>query len=416
MASDRRAPLRQVAQVRRAWPIFQLPRWLVAVIAAVVLADAIAISRALVHVTFRGDDLLIFALLLACGTVTVERSRKLTESALVAKDVFGVWELPMAILLPPLYVLIAPIPRMALTQWRIRKVAPHRRIYTAASISLSYYGAYLAFHQVSRLSPPAAPGHAGRSAVWVLAVTAAFAVQWAINSLLVAPAIKGSDPSARITALMLHRESLHNDFTEICVATAVTLGALVNPIAIVLALPFVTLLQRSSWHAQLVATSRIDGKTGLLNAETWRRESESELARARRSGLPLAVALIDIDHFKTVNDVFGHLAGDDALRALTAVLRSAVRDGDLVGRFGGEEFTLLLQQTDQAGAQAMAERIRAQVGDLRIDVGAHDPVTLTVSIGVAATSEAGEPITELLAAADAALYRAKQAGRNQVRA
>jgi diguanylate cyclase (GGDEF)-like protein len=187
--------------------------------------------------------------------------------------------------------------------------------------------------------------------------------------------------------------------------------------AILFALPFVTLLQRSQRHAQLVNDSRYDAKTSLLNAGTWEREASAEVARANRTRTSLAVALIDVDNFKAVNDTYGHLAGDKALRALSRTIKIFLREYDLVGRFGGEEFALLLPQTDEQDARRVAERIRAHIAEMPIDAddkAGSEIIRITISIGVAALSTTGSQLTELLATADAALYRAKHAGRNQV--
>jgi diguanylate cyclase (GGDEF)-like protein len=364
----------------------------------------------------RPTQLLLFGGLVACGCATVELTRRAGETALFIKDVCGVWELPIAILLPPAFAMLAPIPRIALTQMRIRKIALHRRVFTAAAISLSYGSVYLAFHEFSRIAAVSL-GPGGRAALWILAVAACGVLQWVVNNLLIFPAIKGSDRGASLREMLLARENILNDLTEVCVGTVLTLGIAISPITIVFALPFVTLLQRSSRHAQLVDASRIDEKTGLLNATTWRRESSAELARSLRTGSGLAVALIDIDHFKVVNDTYGHLAGDEVLRAISRLLQLLVREYDLVGRFGGEEFALLLPQTDEMGARNIAERIRAQIADLRVTATSSsgtEPIALTVSIGVAMLDGTGADLTELLAAADAALYRAKDAGRDQV--
>jgi diguanylate cyclase (GGDEF)-like protein len=190
----------------------------------------------------------------------------------------------------------------------------------------------------------------------------------------------------------------------------------------VLAFPFVTLLQRSFRYVHLVNASRVDPKTGLLNAGTWEREATSEIARGVRTHTPLAVALIDIDHFKAVNDSFGHLAGDRALRTIARALSIPLREYDLVGRFGGEEFALLLPQTKALDACRIAERIRTHIGSMPITVSDDadaEPVRLSISIGVAALdarwdSSSGAQLTELLAAADGALYQAKRKGRNRV--
>ena len=146
-------------------------------------------------------------------------------------------------------------------------------------------------------------------------------------------------------------------------------------------------------------------------------EATAEIARAIRTRSPLSVALIDIDHFKAVNDTHGHLAGDAALRALSDVLREQLRGYDVVGRFGGEEFVVLLPQTSEADALLIAERLRTHVAAMSIPLtpGASPEacVRLTVSIGVTALDAAGGELTDLLTAADAALYYAKQTGRNK---
>ena len=129
-----------------------------------------------------------------------------------------------------------------------------------------------------------------------------------------------------------------------------------------------TLLQRSMRHAQLLNASRIDSKTGLLNAGTWEREAASEVARAVRTRSPLALVLIDVDHFKLVNDLHGHLAGDKALRSIAHAFRIFLRGYDLVGRFGGEEFALLLPQTSAADARQIAERVRAHIAETPISI------------------------------------------------
>jgi diguanylate cyclase (GGDEF)-like protein len=257
---------------------------------------------------------------------------------------------------------------------------------------------------------------------WLLAVAAAGVLQWAANLALVLPAIKSSDPSLRMRDMIFDRERVQNDVAELSVAVLVTFGVATSLVTIVFALPFVTLLQRSLRHAQLLNASRMDSKTGLLNAGTWEREAASEVARAVRTRSPLALILIDVDHFKMVNDLHGHLAGDKALRAIAHVFRIFLRDYDLAGRFGGEEFAVLLPQTSAADARHIAERVRLHIAETPIKI-SDDPaaaaVQITVSMGVAALGQTwerttGSQLTDLLAGADRALYQAKNAGRNHV--
>lgn len=164
-------------------------------------------------------------------------------------------------------------------------------------------------------------------------------------------------------------------------------------------------------NEELDRISRVDALTGLHN----RRHVEEHLVAAestyRRHRQPLAVMIIDIDHFKKVNDTLGHAAGDHVLREVASRLAAAVRVEDLLGRWGGEEFVAVLPNTDAAGAGELAERLRAAVADVPVLVSGGERA-VTVSIGCACCT--GDDAEALLRAADAALYEAKEGGRNRV--
>lgn len=161
---------------------------------------------------------------------------------------------------------------------------------------------------------------------------------------------------------------------------------------------------------------RTDEKTGLLNAIAWHHIAEQDLARADRE---MGVLMIDLDHFARVNDVHGHLASDDVLRAVAKALRAEVRDQDHVGRFGGDEFVVALPGVTTAELRAIAERLRHRVRQLAVDLPNSRVRTtatgLTASIGAAVSSTAGAATLDaLLLAADTACYAAKRAGRDRV--
>jgi diguanylate cyclase (GGDEF)-like protein len=156
----------------------------------------------------------------------------------------------------------------------------------------------------------------------------------------------------------------------------------------------------------------VDPLTEVANRRGFLAEAERAIARALRNGAPTALLLLDLDHFKQVNDNFGHQAGDDVLVLAAAAVESELRAGDLIGRLGGEEFGVLLPDADAASARAIGERIRLAVARLRVPA-SKGTIAITTSIGVAAATPA-RSIGDLVAAADNALYRAKHAGRDRV--
>jgi diguanylate cyclase (GGDEF)-like protein len=402
----------------RNWPIWELPHWVTCFVVLVVLADAVVLAVATSGVSIRVHDLGLFAGLLICSAATVELTRRAGENHGVIKDVYAVWELPVAMLLPLAYVPLLPVIRTALTQWRIRRAPVYRRVFSAAAIGLSYVTAALVFRQLIHVVPGATANPAGHALTWMSLVAVCAAVQWVVNQVLIWTAIKGSNPDVSLRNEQFAREPMYNDVSELCVAVLVTFCLAYSWIALVFAFPFITLLQRSVRHARLLADARADSKTGLLNAATWERGATSELARAMRTGTQLAVALLDIDRFKMINDTHGHLIGDEVLKEIAHTLKTMLREYDLAGRFGGEEFALLLPQTRAVDAFRIAERIRSAISGLSIiapGATGGERVHVTVSIGVAALDSGGKrEYAELMAAADAALYRAKSGGRDQV--
>ncbi|TCZ82438.1 diguanylate cyclase [Lysobacter sp. N42] len=182
------------------------------------------------------------------------------------------------------------------------------------------------------------------------------------------------------------------------------------------------LLGTAAWtsHAQLRLLTNLssarddasrDALTGLANRRAANERLELEAARFARSGAPLSVLMLDLDRFKAVNDRWGHAAGDEVLRALAGALRAELRACDLGARFGGEEFLVLLTDTQLDDAMRAAERIRRRIAALEIDAG-EALLRVTVSIGVAQLRE-GEAVDTAIARADAALYRAKSEGRDR---
>jgi two-component system, cell cycle response regulator len=179
-------------------------------------------------------------------------------------------------------------------------------------------------------------------------------------------------------------------------------------------------IERTRLLNEMRALARHDHLTGLLTRREMDRVLDEELVRSHRYGHAVALILLDLDHFKQVNDVHGHVAGDAALRWVASIVQQCVRDTDRAARYGGDELAILLPETDHVGATVLAERIRSRVAaaGMQAPADANAPgasIPLTLSIGVAAMpgSTASTP-SEFIARADAGLYQAKRHGRNQV--
>ncbi|GAA3118323.1 GGDEF domain-containing protein [Planomonospora alba] len=391
------------------WPLLGQRRPLVVYLCGVVaLALAVTVFSAMASV-FRWSDTLTFAALVACGAVCIEATRRLGMPAGVARDLLSAWWLPVALLLPPVYALLAPIPLQILLQKRVRETLVYRRVFSSAAIGLSGCAASVLF----RLGV-GDPSGLSTGGGWPITVAIGCAVLFTVlNTALVAVAAHMANPDSRWREVLWDRESLTLDVVELCLGVIVAIACGVNLLLLVLALPPVVLLQRSLLHAQLQAAARTDAKTGLLNAAAWQREADTEIVRARRTGDPLALLIVDIDHFKRVNDTYGHLTGDQVLVGVATTLRSQLREYDIVGRFGGEEFVVLLPGADMTEARRVAERLRSRIGRMAVPVDG-DMISVTISAGIAVMSVHGNDLIELLAVADLALYHAKELGRDRV--
>ncbi|MBI5104203.1 MAG: GGDEF domain-containing protein [Solirubrobacterales bacterium] len=226
-----------------------------------------------------------------------------------------------------------------------------------------------------------------------------------------------------VGAYFLQRRELLLNYLFLAASYGVVLVLWVDPVArtvqflvvlVVLAVVLVLITALKEQLGELVARLHVlatrDPLTGALNRRAFARALDDELARCRRHGGSCALAVLDVDHFKSVNDRYGHASGDDVLRGLAELVASMTRRTDAFARLGGEEFAVLLVESDAEGARAYAETLRAAIEAAPIP-----PVgTVTVSVGVAEAASGDVSADALLRSADRALYAAKAAGRNQV--
>jgi diguanylate cyclase len=183
------------------------------------------------------------------------------------------------------------------------------------------------------------------------------------------------------------------------------------PMAIAAA-TFALARRASRQNRMLTRQTRVDASTGILNRPSWEAAVESELRRFKRGGASASLMMIDIDHFKTINDRYGHLAGDEVIRTAASVIQGCIREMDVPGRYGGDEFGLLLVHTGTHAAHVAAERIRQRLAETVFDRA--PDVRCTLSIGIASATRAMEDVHAWISEADSALYQAKTLGRNRI--
>jgi diguanylate cyclase (GGDEF)-like protein len=395
-----------------AWELWRLPSRIRAYILGMHVVALAALCAAAVTTHWHARDAAVFVALTCCGAVTIEVTRRVgVVYGAVTRDVQAVWYICAVALCPLFYVMLLPIVLAPYRVARMPRVVNYRQAFSGSACALAYGGAAALFCAL----PHSLGSMSGRQVIaWLAVLTACGALGLTVNNVLIIGALSLSDPAYSIRRQALDKEGAVTDLCQLSLAVLIALPAAFSPFLLVGAVPIVVVMRRFMMHAQLLTAARLDPKTGLLNAATWQREAELEVARAERTRTPLAIAIADIDHFKAVNDRHGHLAGDAALALISATMSALLRDYDLLGRFGGEEFAICLPHTDPAEAYQVAERLRQKISMISAATPQGPAVQITISIGVASLESAPRTLDELIAAADAALYGAKASGRNCV--
>ncbi len=287
---------------------------------------------------------------------------------------------------------------------RHRSAKPFRMIYTGSTEVLATMSAATLFHAVA--------GDDRFASIWsAVGVVAALVVYAAVNQGLVLAAVALVSRPRSLRTIVPGVEDETMELATLCLGVLFAIAVLHAPLLAPFTLPLIIVLRRSALVRELQVQATRDAKTGLLNAGAWRREAERELARAERIGARMSVLMIDLDHFKRLNDLYGHPAGDATLVGVAECLADALRGYDAIGRFGGEEFIALLADADEAVSLAVAERLCARIRRLELT---HDG-TITASIGVGVGTPGQHDLDALIDVADKALYVAKGCGRDQVR-
>jgi diguanylate cyclase (GGDEF)-like protein len=332
-----------------------------------------------------------------------------------------VWTFAAALLLPPLLAGVSVILiylHLYLRVWRPTHIPAYRWAFTTATVLLAVHAAAGAAAYVDSTDVFA-------SGSGLAAIVTALLCYTAVNTCLVVGAIVISAPERTFREVLGRGDEVVLELATLSMG-ALAAGAIssTSPLHALLVLPPLVVLHRAVLVRHFQEVASIDGKTGLLNAAAWQDRADRVLQRAQRAQGGAAVLILDLDHFKHVNDRHGHLAGDRVLLSVAEALRHEVRDDDLVGRFGGEEFVIMLpghggSGYDRAELEAVADRIRRRVDALGVEVATPDGSLtvgdLSVSVGGATFPDDAADLDGLLEVADSALYAAKRAGRNAVR-
>jgi diguanylate cyclase (GGDEF)-like protein len=389
----------------------------------VLIVDVLAaIVFVLPHAPVTTADWLRFAALAGCSiahvelTRSVERVRDVGAKAGPYMDTASVWCFAAVVVLPvPLAAGIVAV--IYIWSW-VRVHRGHRPAYRWLFSGATVVIASQVAAAMLALGPGPHPGLPVTLAGFGVAV-AAGGVRWLVNYALVCGAILMSSPKMRAASV------LHNIDERVMEIGALGLGLVAagvltfSPILLIGIVAGLMAMHRSFLLTQFRKAARTDTKTGLSTVEWWRQIAEQAFERASGAGTEIAVLVLDLDHFKEINDCHGHVAGDQVLRAIGQALHEEVRESDTVGRWGGEEFVVFLTAVSVNELSSVAERLRRRIQALVVPVtgiNGDETVDVTVSVGGALFPAPGiATLDDLLIAADKALYLAKNTGRNQVR-
>jgi diguanylate cyclase (GGDEF)-like protein/putative nucleotidyltransferase with HDIG domain len=321
-----------------------------------------------------------------------------------------VFLIPAVMLLPPeLVALLGLIQHVP--EWLKNRNAWYSQTFNICSWTLSLLATWASFHAILGADHLIPTGDLRLA----LAGIAAAAVFVAINHILLAPMLHFFYSHSFRELGIFSFESLSTDLVLTALGVGVGVFWVLNPWLLPIAVAPLLLIHRSLSVPQLQEEARVDPKTGLFNARYFAAALAEELARSQRFQRPLTLVMADLDLLRDINNNYGHLAGDAVLKSIAETFRTHLRHYDVPARFGGEEFAILLPETPPEQAFEIAERIRREVAATRIDVEtSSEPISATVSIGVAGFPRDGADANELIHQADLAVYRAKLQGRNRV--
>lgn len=408
----------------RNWALWQRPRRMIVFLIGMELVAVVGfVFTFAISANPTGLDWIRFAILAVGATVHIQftqrqEERRRSHIRTVLIDLIAVWVFPAILLLPATLVVLLVV-LIRVQRWFTARRPAHNFIFSSVSHSLA---AALAQVTYSALGPQDWQTVSGLESLreFGLVVVAALVYE-AIQIIYVGGVLALGASSAPTVRNVLGSKAdnlLEAITTGLGAVTAVLLVTMPPAVSIMAVVTVV--FNRLAELDQLQDDVRTDSKTGILNMRGWSESAERSFQRTVRSNDSSALLMIDLDHFKWINDTYGHPAGDDVLRAVGELLREVTRPRDVVGRFGGEEFLVLLPEVNANIADAAAERIRGAVAEAHIVTTDKrgGPTTITgrtTSVGVAVYPEHGTTLEELLHAADGAVYQAKENGRNQVR-
>jgi diguanylate cyclase (GGDEF)-like protein len=236
-----------------------------------------------------------------------------------------------------------------------------------------------------------------------------------INHVLVGLALQLARGLSFRESGILGYDSMLPDVVMVLLGAIIAVLWAINPWWLALALSPLLLMYQALHVPHLKQQAQIDGKTGLFNARHFNAMFAEALERAHKQQHNLTCIMADLDYLRNINNTYGHLAGDAVLEGIGKVIRATIRSSDIAGRFGGEEFSVVLPDTDIESARLLAERIRQAVEAAPFDIpGQESPIHITMSLGVACFPQDATTQMDLVAAADVAVYQAKHQGRNRV--